>query len=256
MHSMLAEVPISEHMLIDHEIFRHIDENRAFKQEIKGFCFPPISLMVDAHSSWNYREYYRGGQKAARIVTDVVLRHKPMTADILEWGCGPGRVIRHLPGANFLGPARRYHGADYNRGSIEWCTQNLPGINFVLNDLVPPLPFAESSFDLSYCRSVFTHLSEDNSLAWMSELKRVTRTRGLICFSTHGDQTLPKLAKDEAARYRAGSYVQRANDSEGLRSFAAFHPPGYVRNRLASGLEIIEHRTDLGNQDVWVARVP
>jgi hypothetical protein len=56
---------------------------------------------------------------------------------ILAWGCGPGRIIRHMP--DLFDESGQCHGTDYNFRSIAWCRENLPGIQFAINDLKPPL---------------------------------------------------------------------------------------------------------------------
>lgn len=250
---MLADVPLSEHLIIDRQIRRFFDENRAFAEAHPAFVMPPIALMVDAHSSWSYADYKRGGLIAARLIVEMVRTHAPDAKRIYEWGCGPGRIIRHLPDAEFLGPNREYFGSDYNRASVEWCAAYLPGIQFTINAPAPPLPYGSASFDVTYCRSVFTHLSEQSALAWMQELERVTKPGGLICFTTQSDAHIHKLTEPERALYDDGGYVERTLDAEGLRGFSAFHPPRYVRETLIGDRQLLEHRPD--HQDLWCIRV-
>lgn len=247
---MLTGVPLSEHELVDREVFKRFADNQKARADFPGFKFPPIALMVDAHSRWDYRDYVAGGRKVAGLVTDLVRRHAPAAQTIFEWGCGPGRIIRHLPEKEFLGRDRKYFGSDYNRGSIEWCSANLPHIDFRLNGLNPPLPFETGAFDFTYCRSVFTHLERQNALDWMRELRRVTKPDGVICFSTQSQPDLSRLSKEELKQFEAGLPVEWARGSQGLRDFAAFLPASYVRGTLIGDCELVSHLP--GRQDTWV----
>jgi hypothetical protein len=76
---------------------------------------------------------------------------------ILDWGCGCGRVTRFL--VNIPGPV--IVGADIDADNITWCRDNLRAGVFQVLPLRPPTLFAEEQFDLVIGTSVFTHLAED-----------------------------------------------------------------------------------------------
>ena len=112
-----------------------------------------------------------------------------------------------------------------------------------------------------YALSVFTHLTEPVGLAWIDELSRVLKPGGHLLITTHGDHY-----RDGLVARRPGPLRPRARPSsalpgrEGSNDCATFHPPAYVRDRLARGLEVVDHRPEgaLGNprQDVWLLRKP
>ena len=60
---------------------------------------------------------------------------------VLDFGCGIGRVIRHL--RNVHGPC--YYGTDYNPKLIAWCRHNLKFARFSTNHLVGKLGFKEGN---------------------------------------------------------------------------------------------------------------
>lgn len=98
-------------------------------------------------------------------------------AAIMELGCGSGRLIRHLRCLDGV----RLVGTDLDGENIEWCRENLPGIEFYRNELYPPLQFAESnSFDLIYAVSVFTHIPLEAQKPWIEEMHRVLRPGGFF----------------------------------------------------------------------------
>ena len=53
-------------------------------------------------------------------------------ASILDWGCGPGRIVRHLP--SIVSKAKIF-GSDYNEESINWCRENIEDVGFEVNGL-------------------------------------------------------------------------------------------------------------------------
>lgn len=236
--------------------------NRGFAREFPGFATPPRDLAFDAlnHVDWiAYRESgLRHAAMFARILGTVLGRGRAL--DVLEWGCGPGRLIRHLPA--LLGePPSRFTGSDYNPESVAWCSANLPGIAFVENGLHPPLPFADASFDAVYNFSVFTHLSEAVQLAWAAELRRVLRPGGLLVCTTHGEAYRYLLTgADELRRFHAGLLVEQGNYTEGRKWFFAIHPEAFVRSKLLSGFDdvsrVVTRPEDRVLQDVWTARKP
>jgi SAM-dependent methyltransferase len=172
---------------------------------------------------------------------------------VLDFGCGCGRVIRHLRHL----PAE-LHGCDTNPVAVEWCAEHLPFGTFAVNELEPPLPYADARFDLVYCFSVFTHLPAELHRLWMSELRRVLTPGGVLVVSLHGDALLGRLNRSERADYRAGKLVVRVGELAGTNHCAAFHPPAFVRGVLAEGFEVLDMVSEgaTGNppQDAWVMR--
>jgi SAM-dependent methyltransferase len=174
---------------------------------------------------------------------------------ILDFGCGCGRVIRHLGHLS-----ARLFGCDTNPVAVEWCEEHLPPAAFAVNALEPPLPYADASFDLVYSLSVFTHLPSELQLPWMAELRRVLRPGGTLVLSLHGDATTGHLSRAERADYRAGRLVVRVGELAGTNHCAAFHPSAFVRGVLAEGFEVLDQVPEgaTGNppQDAWVLRKP
>jgi len=101
-------------------------------------------------------------------------------AQVLDWGAGCGRVARY-----FEGNIAKLVGVDIDGDNITWCRNHLQG-DFLAVDPLPPLPFADSSFDLIYGISVFTHLKEEHQLVWLNELARILAPTGIAILSVQG----------------------------------------------------------------------
>ena len=242
-------------------VARAREQNDAFVLEHPDFTLPPLELMYDAYAHVQYRVYHDSGRTHAEYLAGLARQHatSPIQS-VLEWGCGPARVLRHMP--SLLAPdAMQIVGTDYNPSTIAWCTEAFPSLRFAENGLEPPLPLPPAMFDFVYALSVFTHLSEPMHTAWRDELLRVTKPGGLLIATLHGDRYREHhLLPDEQRDYDAGRLVVRGSVTEGKKWFAAFHSPDFVKRHFGAAWEIVAHiPSPLPNsieQDIWVFRKP
>jgi len=234
--------------------------NRNFIHQNPNFKLPPEMLAFDAYSAPDWDFYKRSGEGTAEFLTRMMRKYVPLDGpgSIYEWGCGPARVVRHLPGQ--MGPSVTVYGTDYNPQTVQWCKANIPEVRFELNGLNPPLPFNDNTFDFIYCISVFTHLAETTSLNWAHEIYRVLKPGGVFLATTGGDGVYEKeLLDNERKAYETQGVVVRGNYEEGKKMYLARHSPRYVREKLLKKFRIEEHSASgfpFIEQDYWVARKP
>ncbi len=231
--------------------------NRAFRLEHPGSTWPSRRLAFETCGHVHLRTYWSSGRRHAQLFAEIIGREfGNQSIRVLEWGCGPGRILRHL--ASFLEPDRlALFGSDVSGESIRWCQESLPGIRFVKNDPLPPLPFEAGSFDVACSFSVLTHLAEPTQRLWVQELRRILRPGGMVILTTHGEHYRPLLLPREARRFDSGMVVTRGGIPEGSKHFLAFHPPAAVRELLEGFEEVRQIPSPLEYdlpQDVWVAR--
>jgi SAM-dependent methyltransferase len=169
---------------------------------------------------------------------------------LLDWGCGCGRVLRHWARL----PKTRVCGVDIDARMVEWCKRHLTFADVAVTRLSPPLPYPGQTFDLMYAFSVFTHLSEELQHAWMRECFRVLKPGGFLLISTLGEYylSLDRLDEDERSSFAAGNLVVLYERSSGTSLCSAYHPPRYVRERLAADFEQLAFRAaaDEGRHDL------
>jgi SAM-dependent methyltransferase len=119
---------------------------------------------------------------------------------VFDFGCGDGRLIRHFRNIRGI----RIVGSDTRAEAIQWCQQTLPGPEYHVNAFNPPLDFlGDSSVDLTYALSVFTHIPLKAQEAWLEELYRITRPGGLLLLTLKGrrlKQTLSARRSEELER--------------------------------------------------------
>jgi len=237
---------------------KYAGSNKIFKTANPGVALPPDFILYESFGKLNYQRYYEGGKETAEWLLDLIGKYYQLENIVIcEWGCGPGRILRHLPGL-LVGKNDEIIGTDYNRETIEWDKKNLAWINFIVNELAPPLPFEAESIDIIYCISVFTHLSEQMHYAWFEELIRVLKPDGIVLFTTHGNSFKDKLLDKERERYDQGKLVVRSHATEGKRTFTAFHSPDFIKAMIGdSGLLAHLEDTEPGHkysQDTWIVR--
>ncbi len=233
---------------------RNRKSNQLFLKANPDVVLPPDYLMYESFQL-DYSRYFINGRKTAEWLIDLVSPYLNFDgAQVLDWGCGPGRIIRHLPG--LLPETAKFYGTDYNPESIDWCRRNLKGIEFGKNELHPPLDYSDGSFDLVYGISIFTHLSKPAHKEWTNELLRVLKPGGILFLTLHGEVFKNKLDSDELDRFNQNHLVVRGQVKEGHRTFIAFHPPEYVK-KLTSGFILLNHipgkmHGKSPEQDVWI----
>jgi len=236
--------------------YRNRASNKLFKAKYPDIALPPDYMIYESFQM-NYENYYNDSLNTAKWLIGYLEKYIELKdIKILEWGCGPARIIRHLP--KLLDSSCKIFGTDYNHQTIEWCKKNIQGVQFSKNELQPPMNFDNVSFDIVYANSVLTHLSEEMHYAWYKELNRILKAGGVMFLTTHGENCKPKLTEKELKIFEAGNLVVRGNVKEGHRTFAAYHPPRFIR-KLFSNVEILEHVTrepegQYFPPDIWIVR--
>jgi ubiquinone/menaquinone biosynthesis C-methylase UbiE len=250
-------LPLADRVRFYMEKYNNRKINSDFLRMNPGIKLPPDYLIYESFQL-NYKKYYADSEESARWLTDILKKHVQLKdIRILDWGCGPGRIIRHL--GKFTGDGCELHGTDYNAKTISWCSQNLQGIQFNTNQLEAGLPYPDNYFDVIYGISIFTHLSKKMHIEWYNELLRVLKSGGVILLTTQGSNFKAKLTHHEKINFDNGELVVRGNVREGHRTYSAFHPVKFMEKIFEKDiiLEHIEYKPRENGwipQDVWIIK--
>jgi SAM-dependent methyltransferase len=226
---------------------------------------PPERLISRVHGTSDAGGFGQVGKTVALDIYGAVAPRRPLDQPmrILDFGCGCGRVLRYV---GIIAAKAAFDASDIDKEAIAWCQDNFPGeagrsrFAFTVNSDLPPLAFAEGSFDLVYAISVFTHLPEDMQLRWLVELKRVTRPGGLLVISTAGAHLIREhLDPDHLRRLdEKGFYYHPFGSTDGLPDYyqAAWHTRPYVERAWSEFLDVIEFVPAgiSGHQDLVLCR--
>lgn len=223
--------------------------NAAFILDHPDFIPPPAHLMHDAYAYVSYAEYIETGTHDAGLYGGLIKQYHPNAKTILEWGCGPLRILRHMP-AQFGSDVKLY-GMDYNPDTIAWCKKTMPHVSFALNGLAPPLPTTDT-FDAIYAISVLTHLSLAQQQAWIGALRNALNPGGLLIMTTHGERHIGGLLPREKQRFYEQGFVIRGNVVEGKRCYVSYHHPDFAKNTLFKDMHLLELKDKNTYQDIWV----
>jgi ubiquinone/menaquinone biosynthesis C-methylase UbiE len=228
--------------------------NRSFGKEHPDVPVPPLFMLYDIQGSCDVGGYYQSGKEHAAEIGRLISENSPgRELKILEWGCGPARVLRHLRSSD--GSHWELYGSDYNPDIVDWCRQHFQDIRFMHNGLQPPVQMESGSVDVLYCISVFTHLSEENHHHWLAEIRRLLKPGGLFIGTFHGAAFRNQLTPEEQRSFDAGELVIRDKIEEGKKNFSAYHNDSVVL-RLLGDFDCAKKQEmgDCFRQSVWTAR--
>ncbi len=205
--------------------------------DASGLPIPPRYLITQVAGISDWRWFLESGERAAKGFAAYAAEAGTSFSSarrILDFGCGCGRIMRHLPKLT----AAELHGVDYNPRLVKWCTRRLQG-QFRVNRLHPPLPYPDGHFDIVYLMSVFTHLRIPTQREWLAELKRVTSPGGLVLLTFHDEhhRGLPDANVARQALARDGVYIHN-NHIEGSNLIATFQTIESARRLFAEAFEV------------------
>jgi SAM-dependent methyltransferase len=103
----------------------------------------------------------------------------PETLRVLDVGCGTGETDRFL-----VGRISELEGVDMSEGLIERARRAVPDAEYRSYEGAR-LPYDDSSFDLSFCINVMHHVPPPRWGAFVAEMARVTRRRGIVAVFEH-----------------------------------------------------------------------
>ena len=203
-----------------------------------GLPYPPPHLCFHVAANYDPVHYFSTGEMGIAAILNILQKSGREIDEferILDFGCGCGRIARHLQKLE----GAEVFGADISPELIEWSRQNLTFAQFSTNGLTSGLEYADNNFDFVYAVAVFGHFREDLQKHWMSELRRVLKPGGFLLITLKGKNRIGELSLKEAARFRSEKLVVIEPESSGSNYCLAYHPDSYFRNVLACDMEVL-----------------
>lgn len=237
---------------------RNKKHNAQFRKQHRDLIIPPDYFLYETYLL-NYESFFSQGEQGAREVIEWTGKY--IEADklrILDFGCGVSRVIIHLK--KFLNTEADLYGCDVNEKMIEFNKKSFKDISYLHISFMPPTTFENSSFDLIYAFSIFTHIRASLQEAWLKEIHRILRTEGVFLFTTHGRYFNFKLLNSEKEILKMEGAYTREYRKEGHRMMSTYNEPNRFGALLQPYFDILEYydgSIDLsktGGQDLWIVR--
>lgn len=223
---------------------------RDWKERQNPACIPvpPAKLRHRVRGSLDKESFLQIGETLAQNIRELcamVGRDIYSFERVLDFGCGPGGVMRNFKDA----PAScQLYGTDIDSESISWCKKYLPHIRWSINGYQPPLPFADNTFDLIYAISVFTHLNEEFQHSWLRELRRIAKPGATIILTVHGEydiNTLPTSYQNQIHSYGFMFLISTTGKLklDKLPDFyqTAFHTQEYIRREWSTYFDVVRY---------------
>ena len=220
-----------------------------------GIPIPPPYLMSVVVGDANWKSFLSSGERLIALFTEILARNKidiGQVKRVLDFGCGCGRLIRHLPRRT----KAKLAGCDYNDKLVSWCSGNLSIAEFKTNQLTPPCDYPDGAFDLIYLYSVFTHLDQDTQGKWLQEFNRMLAPGGHIVLTFHDETFLKRCQYPEMTKQKldASGFAVENQILEGSNLMATFQTREYVGREFAKIFELIEivpgHSTSATSQAI------
>lgn len=211
------------------------------------FVFPPSELMTYTCGHSNFDEYKRSGFEVSTMLQLALKKHTNLVASdmqsILDFGCGSGRILSSM----FFGGAS-VCACDVGDSVSSFSQTSFPSYDVRRTNLLPPLPWEDSFFDLNYSFSVFSHLPKDVENIWLTELHRVTKPGGVVLATVHGDwfieATLPK--HEQELLTVDGFMFKHCHQRVGIASEmpdyyeTSYHTSKYIREVWSEYFDVID----------------
>lgn len=222
-------------------------EDKLHPIDDNGIAIPPARLRYRVHGALDRDSFLLVGQKVAtdiKSLLQIVGRDISYFSNILDFGCGSARVMRHLIG----GRAHQFTGTDVDPEVIQWCQKSIIGVNWHNNEYLPPTQYSNNSFDLIYAISVFTHLDEKYQTAWLNELYRIASVGAILIFTVHGEPIIEtaSLTPEQQAKLEKVGFLYVSGTTgkfklDGLPDFyqTSYHTQNYIERIWGSLFEIV-----------------
>lgn len=197
-------------------------KSKILRDKLHQHPFPDIARL-GTYSDSDLEYHVGGGLVTAIDLTAKAEKHNhpfESASNVFDFGCGTSRILRYM--IDFL-PGPQYYGSEVFRENIEWGKRAFPEVIYLHQNNFPPLDILDSTFDIIYAYSIFTHFEEKIHLQWLSELHRTLQEGGMLILTVHGEPILRRCKKEEDVRKSMYVYSQ---DYEELCK--KFYDYGYV----------------------------
>lgn len=219
--------------------------NQTYSAKPGPSLLPPKSLRSKVHGNDDPDSFLNVGQRCSKdveIALQGINRHIGSFQNILDFGCGCGRVLRWF---REYSKSSNFYGTDIDFNSISWCRQNLDFAKFSINQPLPPLKYPDRFFDMIYAVSVFTHVDETYQFRWLNELKRIVKPKGILILTVHGRYCWESLPYEHILEIEEKGFMfvklEKIKSQFPEWYQTAYHSKGYVVKNFTKYFKLLNY---------------
>lgn len=203
-----------------------------YSQYWKPESIHQAKFLIDTSGEENF---YKGGEKTAKHLKRFI----PLdTKIVVEYGCGIGRILRHMPGHQI--------GIDVSQEMLNFGTQEC-GCEFILGD-GRSIPLPDNHADFVYSWLVLQHMDAIDVIGVLKDTKRILTENGTFyhLFSAFGKDWSPNAVLDRGPLVWMGDWN---NSSCGAHTAMRYTPEIIENVSKKAGLVVtkIESFSDASN---------
>jgi SAM-dependent methyltransferase len=187
---------------------------------------------VDKEISVNdamYDEWYWdvGGSAVQVILAAIMSSYVHKVEHVLDLPCGHGRVLRHLVR---MFPQARMYACDLDEDGVTYCADRFGAVPVLSEPDLTRVDFGVT-FDLIWVGSLFTHVSEEQCVAWLKHLAGFLSPFGIIVATMHGrwsetvNAKAPYIGPDRWNEIMAGYRQRGYGYADYVQDEASQHTP-------------------------------
>ncbi len=170
----------------DHELLEIYVEERTLNPALAALLPKlPNDEIQSRFTGLSNRDAFQQAIAFLRVTRDFAQRNSiafgTPAQRILDFGCGWGRITQVL--LPFF-EHDAIHGVDVMPSALSLCRESGLRVDLQQVEPWPPSKFPDAHFEYIVAYSVFSHLSEDNSFAWIREFARILKPGGVVAITT------------------------------------------------------------------------
>ncbi len=189
---------------------------------LESYLRKPISTSLHPNdhmynSNPRLEDYTSVGESAINaIISSLAVARKEAVWNILDFGCGHGRVARHL---RSIFPKAHIYFSDIDPSCTEFCSKSFDGIPVQSNNDFSKLQLPEN-MDLIWVGSIFTHIDYSRMQVLFDRLFNSLGIGGLLIATFRGRRTYEvTLQKSSQAKLYASLIEQYRKHGVGYQSY-------------------------------------
>ena len=232
--------------------------NSKYAKANYNISFPPDYYLYETYQL-NYQQYIEDGNLSAKEIIEWTIKYISISEiNILEWGCGVSRTVRHIN--KYTSNNAQIFACDINDEMIRWNTKNIENVLFSKINYNPPTTYFSEQFNMIYAISVFTHIDVSQQENWAKEIHRILSKDGVFLFTTHGSKYVKKLLADEQKTLKTTGAFTKSYFQKGHRMMSTYNVANAYESMLKKYFSILEFYdgekfpNKIGGQDLWIVK--